>query len=121
MLGIGLHSYGFMDAAFKWLLMFIVGQLLLIGDGLLPRSCWQSYAAANGSFGTSVRWSAIVLNLAVMLIGFFQGYNSTPCIAALLVFFAFVATLWLSASAAAPTAPVSAPKGGKNVPAAPAA
>ena len=26
MLGIGLHSYGFMDAAFKWLMIFVGSQ-----------------------------------------------------------------------------------------------
>lgn len=36
MLGVGLHSYGFMDAAFLWLMIFIVSQLLLIGIGFLP-------------------------------------------------------------------------------------
>ena len=33
MLGIGLHSYGFMDAAFYWLLAFVVSQLALIAIG----------------------------------------------------------------------------------------
>ena len=36
MLGIGLHSYGFMDAAFKWLMIFIGSQVLVIALGLLP-------------------------------------------------------------------------------------
>jgi ABC-type transport system involved in cytochrome c biogenesis permease subunit len=43
MLGIGLHSYGFMDAAFKWLMLFIVSQACLIGLGLLPLGLWQSF------------------------------------------------------------------------------
>jgi len=43
MLGIGLHSYGFMDAAFKWLMVFIGTQVFLIGLGLLPRSWWRSF------------------------------------------------------------------------------
>src|SRR5208283_2674590 len=30
MLGIGLHSYGFMDKAFKWLMLFVGSQLALI-------------------------------------------------------------------------------------------
>ena len=42
MLGIGLHSYGFMDAAFKWLMIFIVSQVVLIGLGLLPDRFWRS-------------------------------------------------------------------------------
>jgi ABC-type transport system involved in cytochrome c biogenesis permease subunit len=37
MLGIGLHSYGFTDAAFFWLTAFIVSQIVLIGLGFLPQ------------------------------------------------------------------------------------
>jgi cytochrome c-type biogenesis protein CcsB len=43
MLGIGLHSYGFMDAAFMWLLAFVASQLALIGLGLLPLNLWRSF------------------------------------------------------------------------------
>jgi ABC-type transport system involved in cytochrome c biogenesis permease subunit len=43
MLGIGLHSYGFMDAGFKWLMAFMASQLLLIAIGLLPLRFWQSF------------------------------------------------------------------------------
>jgi ABC-type transport system involved in cytochrome c biogenesis permease subunit len=43
MLGIGLHSYGFMDAAFHWLIAFIGSQVLLILLGMLPRSMWRSF------------------------------------------------------------------------------
>ena len=43
MLGIGLHSYGFMDAAFKWLMIFIGSQVLIIVLGLLPFSLWRSF------------------------------------------------------------------------------
>ncbi|MBK7999405.1 MAG: cytochrome c biogenesis protein CcsA [Verrucomicrobia bacterium] len=42
MLGIGLHSYGFMDAAFMWLMLFVGSQLLLIGIGLTPSRFWAS-------------------------------------------------------------------------------
>jgi ABC-type transport system involved in cytochrome c biogenesis permease subunit len=44
MLGIGLHSYGFMDAAFKWLMLFNVSQITLILFGLLPLHLWKSSA-----------------------------------------------------------------------------
>ena len=43
MLGIGLHSYGFMDAAFKWLMLFIASQVCFIGFGLLPLHLWRSF------------------------------------------------------------------------------
>jgi len=42
MLGVGLHSYGFMDAAFKWLMLFIASQIGLIVLGMLPPGMWRS-------------------------------------------------------------------------------
>jgi ABC-type transport system involved in cytochrome c biogenesis permease subunit len=43
MLGIGLHSYGFMDAAFKWLMLFVAAQLVIIILGMLPPRYWASF------------------------------------------------------------------------------
>jgi ABC-type transport system involved in cytochrome c biogenesis permease subunit len=43
MLGIGLHSYGFTDAAFKWLILFIGSQVAIILLGLLPQKLWRSF------------------------------------------------------------------------------
>ncbi|MBN1586702.1 MAG: cytochrome c biogenesis protein CcsA [Candidatus Omnitrophica bacterium] len=34
MLGVGLHSYGFMNRAFVWLVLFVLSQLVIIGLGL---------------------------------------------------------------------------------------
>jgi cytochrome c-type biogenesis protein CcsB len=45
MLGIGLHSYGFMDAAFKWLMIFIGSQVFIIALGMLPLNLWRSFRA----------------------------------------------------------------------------
>ena len=45
MLGVGLHSYGFMDAAFWWLAVFVASQLVAIGLAGLPRERWRSPAA----------------------------------------------------------------------------
>jgi ABC-type transport system involved in cytochrome c biogenesis permease subunit len=45
MLGIGLHSYGFTDAAFFWLLLFVASQLAFIALGLLPPRMWKSFSA----------------------------------------------------------------------------
>ncbi len=42
MLGVGLHSYGFMDAAFWWLIIFVASQLVLIGLAQLPLAKWRS-------------------------------------------------------------------------------
>ncbi|MBI2814775.1 MAG: cytochrome c biogenesis protein CcsA [Opitutae bacterium] len=46
MLGVGLHSYGFMDAAFWWLLAFVATQLALIALAQLPLEKWRSFKAA---------------------------------------------------------------------------
>jgi len=43
MLGIGLHSYGFMAAAFWWLLAFVLSQVALILLGLLPTGMWKRF------------------------------------------------------------------------------
>jgi ABC-type transport system involved in cytochrome c biogenesis permease subunit len=43
MLGIGLHSYGFTDAAFHWLMIFAGSQVGIIILGLSPRKFWRSF------------------------------------------------------------------------------
>ncbi len=45
MLGVGLHSYGFMDKAFPWLMGFIGSQLVLIALAVLPWKYWASCQA----------------------------------------------------------------------------
>ena len=45
MLGVGLHSYGFMDAAFVALTVFVATQLALIALTYIPREKWRSAAA----------------------------------------------------------------------------
>lgn len=47
MLGIGLHSYGFMDGAFYALFSFIGLQLLVIGLASLPLNRWRSRMGAS--------------------------------------------------------------------------
>jgi ABC-type transport system involved in cytochrome c biogenesis permease subunit len=51
MLGVGLHSYGFMDKAFIWLLIFIFSQLFIMGLGGLPPRYWRSriFASRGGA------------------------------------------------------------------------
>ena len=44
MLGVGLHSYGFMDSALFWLLVFVVSQMMVIAIGVLPFRFWMSFA-----------------------------------------------------------------------------
>ncbi|WP_415908076.1 cytochrome c biogenesis protein [Oleiharenicola sp. Vm1] len=45
MLGVGLHSYGFMEAAFYWLIGFVISQLLIIALAAIPLEKWKSFAA----------------------------------------------------------------------------
>jgi len=44
MLGVGLHSYGFMDQAFWWLLAFVLSQVAIILVASMPLSKWRSFA-----------------------------------------------------------------------------
>ena len=47
MLGVGLHSYGFMDKAFYALSAFVASQLVLLALALLPRRFWAGRAARD--------------------------------------------------------------------------
>jgi ABC-type transport system involved in cytochrome c biogenesis permease subunit len=47
MLGVGLHSYGFMDAAFKWLMLFNVTQLAVIALCFIPWRYWRSFKSTS--------------------------------------------------------------------------
>jgi ABC-type transport system involved in cytochrome c biogenesis permease subunit len=51
MLGVGLHSYGFMDKAFYALSAFVASQLLLVALALLPRRFWAGRAARETGAG----------------------------------------------------------------------
>ena len=46
MLGVGLHSYGFMDKAFPWLVGFVVSQCALVIASRLPAKFWLSFKGA---------------------------------------------------------------------------
>jgi ABC-type transport system involved in cytochrome c biogenesis permease subunit len=43
MLGVGLHSYGFMDQAFWWLIAFVATQVALVIIANLPLEKWRSF------------------------------------------------------------------------------
>ena len=45
MLGVGLHSYGFMDQAFVALVVFVITQLVLIALAYIPKEKWRSAAS----------------------------------------------------------------------------
>jgi ABC-type transport system involved in cytochrome c biogenesis permease subunit len=42
MLGVGLHSYGFMDKGFKWLVIFVASQVAFMLIAALPFRYWRS-------------------------------------------------------------------------------
>jgi hypothetical protein len=49
MLGVGLHSYGFMSGAFRWLAAFVISQLVLIALSSLPLRFWASFRSRPAS------------------------------------------------------------------------
>jgi hypothetical protein len=49
MLGVGLHSYGFMQKAFPWLVGFMISQLALMTIAAMPLDKWRSFAPARVS------------------------------------------------------------------------
>jgi ABC-type transport system involved in cytochrome c biogenesis permease subunit len=48
MLGVGLHSYGFMQKAFPWLVGFVVSQLALMIIAAMPLERWRSFQLSAG-------------------------------------------------------------------------
>jgi hypothetical protein len=55
MLGVGLHSYGFMDQAFGTLMAFIGRQLVVMGLGLIRHVIGEGSERGQQRFGQSVR------------------------------------------------------------------
>ena len=47
MLGVGLHSYGFMDSTFWALICFVASQLIIIAVALIPLEKWKSFQPAK--------------------------------------------------------------------------
>ena len=47
MLGVGLHSYGFMQKAFPWLVGFMISQLALMAVAATPLEKWRSFQTAR--------------------------------------------------------------------------
>jgi len=47
MLGVGLHSYGFMQKAFPWLVGFILSQLALMAVAAMPLERWRSFRGST--------------------------------------------------------------------------
>ncbi len=68
LLGIGLHSYGFMDQAFTALLLFVSSQLILIGAGLTPARFWASAPVAYAKPGKRPR--VVAVGIPLLMIAF---------------------------------------------------
>jgi cytochrome c-type biogenesis protein CcsB len=73
MLGIGLHSYGFMDSAFWWLCFAVTSQLLLIANGLLPEGLWTSFGYAENAKNVSRRLIVYAINALAVITGLLWG------------------------------------------------
>jgi ABC-type transport system involved in cytochrome c biogenesis permease subunit len=125
LLGIGLHSYGFMDEAFTALLLFVSSQLILIGAGLTPAKFWLSAPAASTNNGLMPR--AVGLGIPLLMLLFWLaaavcwklGFESAPtlvtwCVAvAGLYLFVMLSVAFVNRaqkrSTAAPVGPPPAP------------
>jgi ABC-type transport system involved in cytochrome c biogenesis permease subunit len=46
LLGVGLHSYGFMESGAFWLAAFVVSQMAIIAIAMIPPARWRSQGAA---------------------------------------------------------------------------
>jgi ABC-type transport system involved in cytochrome c biogenesis permease subunit len=55
MLGVGLHSYGFMQKAFPWLVGFIISQLALMCVAAMPLESWRSFRTPTAGIRTKGR------------------------------------------------------------------
>ena len=60
MLGVGLHSYGFMQKAFPWLVGFILSQLALICVALVPVERWRSFQTSANAIRPTNQLSRFV-------------------------------------------------------------
>jgi ABC-type transport system involved in cytochrome c biogenesis permease subunit len=49
MLGVGLHSYGFMQKGFPWLIGFMLSQVALMAIGGMPLERWRSFRTTTGA------------------------------------------------------------------------
>jgi hypothetical protein len=47
LLGVGLHSYGFTNNGFYWLMAFIASQLAVMALAAIPPARWRSAAATS--------------------------------------------------------------------------
>jgi len=65
MLGVGLHSYGFMQKAFPWLVGFIASQLALMAVASMPLERWKSFRGSAAAPGGKDKLKFVPPGLAV--------------------------------------------------------
>jgi ABC-type transport system involved in cytochrome c biogenesis permease subunit len=65
MLGVGLHSYGFMQKAFPWLVGFMISQLALMTVAAMPLDRWRSFRTSMRASGGKDKLKFIPPGLAV--------------------------------------------------------
>lgn len=96
MLGVGLHSYGFMETGFYWLMLFVLTQLLVIGNGLLPLGCWVGLGGGQNAVADRMRRAAMMLSVLLLAAGFLLRFHWFYEVIAALVLAAFLSGVhWL--------------------------
>ncbi len=69
LLGIGLHSYGFTDSGAEYLINFVVGQVLLLGNGLFCVNSWRSFSQESEvGFARSMRNALVALDVTWLVL-----------------------------------------------------
>ncbi len=67
-LGAGLHSYGFMDKAVFWIVVFSASQLILAGIGMIPLSVWRSFSDDRGATSAKRSYTGPLATATVLLL-----------------------------------------------------
>ncbi len=67
-LGAGLHSYGFMDKAVFWILVFSASQLILAGIGMIPLQAWRSFSGPRDRESESKGFAGAVTAATLLIL-----------------------------------------------------
>ena len=90
MLGIGLHSYGFMDKAFAWLMVFVCAQVVLMTGGLMLGTLGR---AGGGALGQKTAQGVLGLPPIALLV--MQGFAIVTSAAAGLLYLLNALGIWV--------------------------
>jgi hypothetical protein len=75
LLGVGLHSYGFMQGAMTWLLVYVISQLVIIAVGLVPLMHWRSFGTPPRALTYGLLTGFLLLEMATFGTGIWQSYR----------------------------------------------